>query len=148
MARHYKKNRVSRKGQTPYSIYLRKRAELEKEGFTLTPQMAEKEFKRIYENAKRAGYTNFMRDVAKAERYVTKKDYYRMRKEVNAIVDGILKNKESKLADRVEAKAFRDAYGNIDFEDMKKWNNNDWISFRETFLDMGGTFDEFRGIYE
>ena len=147
MARHYKQNRVSRKGQTPYSIYLRKRAELGKEGFTLTPQMTEKEFTRLYENAKRAGYTNFMRDVAKAERYVTKKDYYRMRKEVNNMVDDII-NGETTLAEKAEAKAFKEAYGKIDFETMKKWDNQDWISFRESFLDMGGTFEEFRGIYE
>lgn len=147
MARHYKHNRVSRKGQTPYSIYLRKRAELKAEGFTLTPQMTEKEFKRLYENAKRAGYTNFMRDVAKAERYVTKKDYYRMRKEVNNMVEDII-NGETTLAEKAEAKAFKEAYGKIDFDTMKKWDNQDWISFRETFLDMGGTFEEFRGIYE
>ena len=147
MARHYKKNRVSRKGQTPYSIYLRKRKEEEAKGFKLTPQMTEEEFKKLRENAKRAGYTNFMRDVAKAERYVTKKDYYRMRREVNNMVDDIL-NGETTLADKIEAKAFREAYGNIDFETMKKWDNNDWISFRESFLDMGGTFEEFRGIYE
>lgn len=147
MARHYKKNRVSRKGQTPYSIYLRKRKEEEAKGFKLTPQMTEEEFKKLRENAKRAGYTNFMRDVAKAERYVTKKDYYRMRREVNNMVDDIL-NGETTLADKIEAKAFRSAYGEIDFEDMKKWDNEDWISFRESFLDMGGTFEEFRGIYE
>ena len=147
MARHYKQNRVSRKGQTPYSIYLRKRAEIEAEGFTLTPQMTEKEFKRLYENAKRAGYTNFMRDVAKAERYVTKKDYYRMRKETREMVDEII-NGEASIADKMEAKAFREAYSNIDFETMKKWDNRDWISFRDSFLELGGTFEEFRGIYE
>ena len=147
MARHYKKNRVSRKGQTPYSIYLRKRKEEEAKGFKLTPQMTEEEFKKLHENAKRAGYTNFFRDVAKAERYVTKKDYYRMRREVNNMVEDIL-NGETTLADKIEAKAFREAYGKIDFEDMKKWDNQDWISFRESFLDMGGTFEEFRGIYE
>ena len=147
MARHYKKNRVSRKGQTPYSIYLRKRKEEEAKGFKLTPQMTEEEFTKLRKNAKIAGYTNFMRDVAKAERYVTKKDYYRMRREVNNMVDDIL-NGETTLADKIEAKAFREAYGNIDFEDMKKWDNQDWISFRESFLDMGGTFEEFRGIYE
>ena len=147
MARHYKKNRVSRKGLTPYDIYLRKREEKLNEGFTLTPMMDKKEFTRLYENAKRAGYTNFMRDVVNSERYVTKKDYYRMRREVNNMVDDIL-NGETTLADKIEAKAFRAAYGEIDFETMKKWDNNDWISFRESFLVMGGTFEEFRGIYE
>ena len=147
MARHYKQNRVSRKGQTPYSIYLRKRAELEKEKFTLTPQMTEKEFMRLYNNAKRAGYTNFMRDVAKSERYVTKKDYYRMRKEVNNMVEDIL-NGETTLAEKEEAKKFKETYGKIDFATMKKWDNQDWITFREDFLAQGGTFEEFRGIYE
>lgn len=147
MARHYKKNRVSRKGQTPYSIYLRKRAEKMDEGFTLSPQMSEKEFTRLYENAKRAGYKNFFRDLANAERYVTKKDYYRMRKEVNNMVEDII-NGQTTLAEKAEAKAFREAYGKIDFETMKKWDNRDWTSFRESFLVMGGTFDEFRGIYE
>lgn len=147
MARHYKKNRVSRKGQTPYSIYLRKRSEVESEGFTLTPQMTEKEFTRLYENAKRAGYTNFMRDIAKAERYATKKDYYRMRREVNNMVEEII-NGEASIFDKMEAKAFREAYSKIDFETMKRWDNRDWISFRDSFIELGGTFDEFRGIYE
>lgn len=147
MARHYKQNRVSRKGQTPYSIYLRKRAELEKEKFTLSEQMTEKEFMRLYNNAKRAGYTNFMRDVAKAERYATKKDYYRMRREVNNMVEEII-NGDNTLEAKEEAKKFRDTYGNITFEDMKKWDNQDWITFREDFLAQGGTFEEFRGIYE
>lgn len=147
MARHYKKNRVSRKGQTPYSIYLRKRAELEKEKFTLTKQMTEKEFMRLYNNAKRAGYTNFMRDVANSERYATKKEYYRMRKEVNKMVDEVL-NGEYTLAEKEEARKFKDSYSNITFEDMKKWGNQDWITFREDFLAQGGTFEEFRGIYE
>lgn len=147
MARNYKKNRVSRKGQTPYSIYLRKRAELEKEKFTLSKQMTEKEFMRLYNNAKRAGYTNFMRDVAKSERYATKKDYYRVRREVNKMVEEII-NGDNTLEAKEEAKKFRDTYGNIKFKDMKKWNNADWIKFREDFLEQGGTFEEFRGIYE
>ena len=147
MARNYKKNRVSRKGQTPYSIYLRKRAELEKAKFTLSEQMTEKEFMRLYNNAKRAGYTNFMRDVAKAERYATKKDYYRMRREVNNMVEEII-NGDNTLEAKEEAKKFRDTYGNIKFEDMKKWDNEDWTTFREEFLAQGGTFEEFRGIYE
>lgn len=147
MARHYKQNRVSRKGQTPYSIYLRKRAELEKEKFTLSEQMTEKEFMRLYKNAKRAGYTNFMRDVAKSERYATKKDYYRMRREVNNMVEEII-NGDNTLEVKEDAKKFRDTYVNITFADMKKWDNEDWITFREDFLAQGGTFEEFRGIYE
>ena len=147
MARHYKQNRVSRKGQTPYSIYLRKRAELKKEKFTLSKQMTEKEFMRLYNNAKRAGYTNFMRDVANSERYATKKEYYRMRREVNNMVEEII-NGDNTLEAKEDAKKFRDTYGNIKFEDMKKWDNADWITFREDFLAQGGTFEEFRGIYE
>lgn len=148
MARHYKKNRVSRKGETPYMTYQRKYAKVREEGYAMMPMIDEKEFKRLYDNAKRAGYSNFMRDLPLSQRYVTKPEYYRLRKEVNKQVDEIINDQKADPEQKLYAKAFKENYGKMTFETMKKWNNEDWTSFRASFIDLGGTYEEFRGIYE
>ena len=148
MARHYKKNRVSRKGETPYMTYQRKYNAVKDEGFAMMPMLDESEFKKLYNNAKKAKYKNFMRDLPLSQRYVDKKQYYRLRREIREQVTEIDNGERFSLAQKEEARSFQNAYGNIDFETMKKWDNSTWTQFRNDFIDFGGTFEEFRGIYE
>ena len=136
MARHYKKNRVSWKGKSKYDIYLAKRQKLKNEGFRLRDALDEEEFYRLYENAKKAGIKNFMRDLPNSERYINKKLYYKIRRELN------------ELEDTEENIEMRNYYKSISFEEAKDWNNQDWAIFRDAFVKAGGTFEEFRGIYE
>lgn len=132
MARHYKKNRISRKGKTPYQIYLDKRDRLKAEGYTLRPADDEATFMKRYENAKKAGITNFMRDYPKYDRYVNKADWYAVRKSVREANDPNLTNR----------------YGDLDYEAFKKWDASSWTVFRDELLLLGYTWEEFRGIYE
>lgn len=137
MARRYKKNRVSRKGKKPYDIYLEKRKKLQDEGYSLRPALSEEDFYTAYENAKKAHINNFMRDLPRYERYANKPEFYRMRRKI----------RELDLNDPVQADVYNQYY-DLTFEEMKKWNNQDWTMFREDYLVAGGTFEEFRGIYE
>lgn len=137
MARKYKKNRVSRKGKTRYQIYLDKRRKLEEEGYVLRPVTPEDVFNRRYENAKKAGFTNFMRDYPKYDRYSNKEDFYDIRRKIKSL----------DLNDKPQAEIYNE-YIDMTFEDLKKWDNETWIKFRDELIGIGVTFDEFRGIYE
>lgn len=137
MARHYKKGRVSRKGKTPYDIYLDKRQQLQAEGYTLRPAMNKEYFDKTYQNAKLAGKTNFMRDVAKYDRYSSKSDFYDLKRRV----------KHLDLGDAMQGDLYNKYY-DLKWEDMKTWDNKDWTVLRDDMVAVGLTYAEFRGIYE
>lgn len=50
-----------------YDTYLRKRSELENQGYTLYPKMSYKEYKEHYITSKSMGMVNIARDTARAE---------------------------------------------------------------------------------
>jgi len=138
MARRYKKNRTSRKGMSPYDIYMRKRQKLEEQGFNLRPALSKEKFDKVYANAKKAGQKNFFRDLTNAERYTNKRQFYRMRKGLRELE-----------TDDPEIDRWRNELLNsITFEDFKTWDNEAWSAFMEVFIMSGGTWDEARGIYD
>ena len=137
MARRYKKNRVSRKGKTSYDIYLEKRMKLEDEGFALRAQLSEEDFYDLREAAKKMGDTNFMRNLTNSERFTDKPTFYRMKRELRAME-----------SEDEEVNRWRNSMLEQTFDSFKKWNNDDWSIFRDIFIANGGTFEEFRGIYE
>lgn len=137
MARRYKKNRVSRKGKTSYDIYLEKRMKFEDEGFALRAQLTKDEFYELRDLAKKMGDTNFMRNLTNSERFTDKPTFYRMKRE--------LRDMETTDSDVIR---WKNNLLNQTFDAFKKWNNDDWTVFRDAFVANGGTFEEFRGIYE
>ncbi len=137
MARKYKKGRASRKGKTSYQSYLEKRQNLENEGYTLRPVLSKEEFERQKNNARLAGQKNFARQRASWDRYSSKADYYELKRKMEELdqnddLQGDMYNK----------------YSDMKWSEMKKWNNQDWSIFRDDLIAIGGTYDEFRGIYE
>ena len=136
MARRYKKNRVSRKGKTPYQIYLDKRAKLEAEGYALRDVTDEETFMQRYNYARSIGDTNFMRDYPRYDRYVNRENF------INVRTTAFLVSEESE-----EGKEFYDKYGKITWKEIKKWDNVAWTNFRDEALAVGYSYKDFRGIY-
>ena len=137
--RSYKKGRISRKGLTPYQIYMIKRSELEAEGYVLREITDEKTFMNRYNYAKSIGDTNFMRDYAKNDRYVSKQNYRRFMARIKKL------NLNSPDATERFVKM---KYMDVSFGEFQKWTEEDWSMYRDYMLDLGATFEEFRGIYE
>lgn len=75
MARKYKKNRKSYKGQSQddrsYTSYLNHRQEWINKGYSLTEKLSKEEFLDYKEKAKDAGKKNFVREFVKDERMYT-----------------------------------------------------------------------------
>lgn len=136
MARKYKKNRVSRKGKTPYQIYLDKRAKLEAEGYALRDVTDKETFMQRYNYARSIGDKNFMRDYPKYDRYVNKANYYDVRRTI----------RDLDMEDATQALIYKE-YGELTYQEFKSWTNVEWSNYRDHLLEIGYSYEDFRGIY-
>ena len=137
MARHYKKGRVSRKGLSPYQIYLNKRAKLEAEGYALREVTDEQTFMQRYNYARERGDTNFMRDYPKYDRYVNKQNYYDVRRTI----------RDLDMEDANQVFIYK-KYKSLSYDEFKQWTNIEWTNYRDALLEIGYSYEDFRGIYE
>jgi hypothetical protein len=80
-----------------------------------------------------------MRDYAKNDRYVSKQNYRRFMARI----------KKLKLNSPDATERFvKMKYMDTSFEEFQKWTEEDWAMYRDYMLEVGTTFEEFRGIYE
>lgn len=142
MARKYVKTekfykKISDLKERRYQIYLEKRRALEEQGYVLRPVTQRELFEKRYQNAKKAGINNFMRDYPMYDRYSNKTNFYQKNKKLKSL----------DVNDDLQREVYN-RYINVSWDEMKNWDNKDWTNFLNDLLDVGITYEEFRGIYE
>ena len=152
MARKYKK-RAKGIDRSPYATYLRHRKKLEEQGYKLSPAFEKEDvivktadgktrvihgLDYYYEQAKKKGDKNFFRNLTNYERVFTKRQYKRFKKSLELEVD----------RGTDEGKKFYEEFKDKTWEDFQSFNREQWKQFRDDFINNGGTWEAFRGLYE